>query len=93
MEPEWTQQEAIDYECAVECISDMVSIRTAKIAREERAPHPDRAQLDRWEAEVQQLCQEQSAPTVHSHEHIARILRDYGEQIRAHRAADAAAWH
>ena len=58
MEPEWTQQEGIDYECAVECISDMVSIRTAKIWDEQHAAQPNQALIDQWDTEVQQLCQE-----------------------------------
>ncbi len=38
---EWTQQEAVAYECARECITDMMAICTDQIADESRKDAPD----------------------------------------------------
>lgn len=80
---EWTQEESVNYECAVECIGDMISIRTARIWQEEHSPQPDKALLAQLEAEVLQLGRERRDLSLHDHEHVARILREYGAQVRA----------
>ena len=80
---EWTQEESVNYECAVECIGDMISIRTAALAQEREAPYPDQARVAQLLAEVSQLGQERQDLSLHDHEHVARILREYGAQVRA----------
>jgi hypothetical protein len=83
---EWTQDEAIDYECAREVITDLRAILISQIYEESKKPQPDAELVERWEAESQRLFRERANLHVHNHVEIARIHAEYGARIRAWRA-------
>lgn len=82
---EWTQEEAIAFECARECITDMMAICTGQIADESRKGSPDTERLAALRAERSRLAQERASLHVYDHAAIARIRAEYGAAIRAHR--------
>jgi hypothetical protein len=90
-QPEWTQEEAIAYECACEVIGDMIGIYAARIYAEERNPNPDKVKMQRMENEVSRLFQERKNLHVHDHAKIAECRNEYGAIIRAHRGGVRAA--
>ncbi|WP_339584685.1 hypothetical protein [Aquabacterium sp. G14] len=81
----WTQEQAVAFECARECITDMMGICSAKIAEEECKTDPDRAVLTELENELTRLARERSSLTITDDERIATVRRQYGEVIRCFR--------
>jgi hypothetical protein len=84
--PKWTQDEAVAFECARECITDMMGICSTAIADEEGQPAPDAVRLAGLEKNLAELARERAALTVADQDKIATIRREYGAQVRAHRA-------
>lgn len=84
--PKWTQDEAIAYECARECITDMMAICTGRIADEAEKEAPDADRVAALRADRSKLAQERAALHVGDHADIARIRTDYGAIVRAWRA-------
>jgi hypothetical protein len=78
--PKWTQDEAIAYECARECITHMMAICTGELHNDA----PTEARRAELEAERARLAAELRGLHVHNHADIARIRQDYGQRIRAH---------
>lgn len=81
----WTQEQAVAFECARECITDMMGICSTKIAEEEGKTDPDRAVLTELENELTRLAFERSSLTITDDERIATVRRQYGEVIRCFR--------
>lgn len=81
----WTQEQAVAFECARECITDMMGICSTKIAEEEGKTDPDRAVLTELENELTRLARERSSLTITDDERIATVRRQYGEVIRCFR--------
>jgi len=79
----WTQEEAINFECACECITDLQGITLHKIREEESTASPNTERLANLEAEFSKLDQERKRLHVHNHAEIARIRSEYGAIIRA----------
>ncbi len=79
----WTQDEAIAFECARECISDMIAMRTELMYEEKAKPSPNVEYIATLERESTTLWRERAALSVSSHADIARIRTVYGAQIRA----------
>lgn len=84
---EWTQEEAVAFECAREVITDMMAIQTRRIVAEARKPQPNAARLASLRAERSRLARERASLHVQDHVDIARIRSSYGEIVRAQRAA------
>lgn len=82
----WTQDQAVAFECARECITDMMGICTAKIDEEEGRASPDAARLAELEQELSGLAKERSSLTINDDDRVATIRTVYGSQIRAYRA-------
>jgi hypothetical protein len=80
---EWTQDEAIAYECAREVITDLRAILISQVYEESKKSHPDAELLERWEAESQRLFRERANLQVHDHAEIARIRAEYGALVRS----------
>ena len=78
----WTQEQAVAFECARECITDMMGICSAKIAEEEGKTDPDRAVLTELENELTRLAFERSSLTITNDERLATVRRQYGALIR-----------
>ena len=87
MQEKWTAMEGLQYEAAIECISDVMSILTAQIWDEHKKKQPDEKKIAAWRQESDSLWDEQQSLDLHDHEHVARIRRVYGARARAHRAA------
>ncbi|MDR1274880.1 MAG: hypothetical protein LBL72_00585 [Candidatus Accumulibacter sp.] len=79
----WTQDEAIDYECARETITHLHAILTNQSYEESRKPHPNAELLERWDAEISRIFRERAKLDIHDHAEIARIRTEYGARIRA----------
>jgi len=86
--PEWTQDEAIAYECACDDIGLLRAILTREMAEESKKAQPDRQRLEQMESEFSALFHERAALHVKDHEKIARIRSEYGARIRAWMAAE-----
>jgi hypothetical protein len=82
---EWTQEEAIAFECAREVITDMMAIHSGQIAEEQAKHRPDSDRLAQLRAERTRLARERTELNVHDHADIARIRAVYGAAVRASR--------
>jgi hypothetical protein len=85
----WTQDEAINYECARDVITDLRAILTGEITEESSKEHPDAEKLERLYAESSRLFRERAGLHVKDHAEIARVQAEYGARIRAWRAERA----
>jgi hypothetical protein len=86
VEPKWSQDEAIAFECAREVITDLHGIFTGQIAEESGKSQPDAERLASLRAERSRLFQERAGLRVKDHAEIARVRTEYGERVRAWRA-------
>jgi len=87
---QWTQDEAIAFECARECITDLMGIQSGLLCEEENKPNPDQASIDKFKAELSKLFRERTALTVTNQTEIARVRSEYGAMVRAWRASHKA---
>ena len=83
---QWTQDEAIAFECAREAITDMMAIQSGQIAAESRKAMPDNERVTALRAKRSRLARERAALHVINQADIARIRIEYGAIIRAWRA-------
>jgi hypothetical protein len=88
MYPEWTQEEAVKFECARETITHVMAIVTADIAKEEGAPVPDRDLLLSFAQRRSALARERENLRLKDHAEIDRIFNEYGKLVRDRRAHD-----
>lgn len=79
----WTQEEAINYECAREAITHLSAILTSEMVEESKKPCPDLKRLASLEAEHMRLFHERNKLGVKDHAEIARVRSEYGAMIRA----------
>lgn len=84
--PKWSQDEAVAFVCARECITDMMGICSTAIADEESQTAPDAVRLAGLEKNLVELARERATLTLADQDKIATIRREYGAQVRAHRA-------
>lgn len=80
------QEEAVAFECARECISDMMAIYTGRIAEEEAKPQPDRQHIEVMRTERSRLSRERAELRLHDRAHVARVMDEYGAAVRDWRA-------
>jgi hypothetical protein len=80
--PEWTQEQAVQYEVARESITALISFRSQWIFDEEAKRAPDQVAIGRWEGESAALAAELQGLDVRDHELVARICREYGAEIK-----------
>ena len=81
--PEWTQDEAIAYECACDTISHYIAIKTHLIHKEEQKENPDLKLITLLKEESRYLFRERRDLKLKDHANIARIRSKYGTIIRA----------
>jgi hypothetical protein len=84
---QWTQDEAIAFECAREAITDLMAIQTGQIAQEGSKAAPDADRLASLRAERSRLAQERTALHLDDLGAVARIRSEYGAIVRAWREA------
>lgn len=82
---QWTQDEAIAFECAREVITDMMAIQTGQLVEEAAKAAPDADRLASLRAERSRLTQQRAALHVDDLADIARIRAEYGAFVRAWR--------
>jgi len=82
---QWTQDEAIAFECAREAITDLMAIQTGQIAQEGSKAAPDAGRLASLRAERSRLAQERTALHLDDLDAVARIRSEYGAIVRAWR--------
>lgn len=82
--PQWTQEEAIAFEVAKECIGHWIAIYSGEIADEEKKLAPSAERLARLEAEVSRLSRERASFHVRDHAEVERITAHYGALVRAY---------
>jgi hypothetical protein len=83
---QWTQEEAVAFECAREVITDLMAIYTGRIAEEAGKAQPDADRLATLRAERSRLAQERTGLHVENQAEVARIRAEYGALVRAWRA-------
>ena len=83
---QWTQTEAVAYECAREVITDLMAIQTGQIAEESSKPDPDTARIEGLRAERSRLFLERADLRVNDSAEVARIRAEYGALVRSWRA-------
>jgi len=83
-EPEWTQDEAIAYECAREAINDLIGIKIGLVRKETDTENPDEELVAKLEEEITRLSRERTRLRLKDHANITRIRSEYGAIIRAH---------
>lgn len=86
-QPKWTQDEAIAFECARECITDLMGIYHTAIADEEEKATPNLEKIAKYEAITMRLAQERANLSLTDHEKIVKIRKEYGARIRTYRQA------
>lgn len=83
---QWTQEEAVAFECAREVITDVMAIHTSQIAEERAKSQPDALRLAQLRTERSRLAQERAGLHVGDRAAVARIRAEYGAFVRAWRA-------
>jgi hypothetical protein len=84
----WTQDQAIAYESACECISALIAIHTAAITHEQRAEHPSASVIAELDEQITQLFRERKSLLPTDDEAVKRIRIEYGGLVRAAKSVD-----
>lgn len=82
----WTQDQAIAYETARECINDLIGIYTDLVESERTSDKPDDAKVAAYNAMRITLAAERQDLRLHDAVAVERINRVYGARIRSLRA-------
>lgn len=82
----WSQDEAVAFECARECIVDLMGICSAELADLEGAADVCADHGERIERRLADLAAELRRLHVTDTASIERIRLDYGQEVRAYRA-------
>ena len=80
--PEWTQEEAVHYEVARECITDMIAVRSAWLEAERQKDAPNTASIERWADERKRYVEELRALSIRDPENSNRVCREYGPELK-----------
>lgn len=82
--PLWTQEQAIAFEAACECISHVMAICSAELHRAQANQVPDIELVDSLRAQLASLALERSALHVGDDERVASVRAVYGARVRLH---------
>ena len=82
----WTQEEAINFECARETITHLIAMVTADLAKEETKATPDASLVQQYDRRRLELALERENLSVSHHDDIERIFAVYGKMIREHQS-------
>jgi hypothetical protein len=80
---QWTQNEAIDFECAREVITELMAYYSSQIAEESERSQPDVAHIEQLRDERSRLAGERANLHVLDHDNVSRVLLEYGARVRA----------
>jgi hypothetical protein len=87
--PAWTQDEAIAFESARECITDWMAILTTRIQSELDKVNPNQMVVESLDAELSRLHTERTGLRVDDEAHVARVRAEYSALVRAWRSEQA----
>lgn len=76
---EWSTQETVAYEAAIEAINGAVGAYTARITAEQANPQPDVEMVENWRRERRDCEAVRRGLDPADHEQIARTRRHYAE--------------
>lgn len=88
-QPAWSQDDAIAFEAARECLTDVMAIVSAEL----HAPGLSADRENFLSAQLAVLHRERAALAVGDRERVAAVRRAYGKQVRGYRAAQVAGQH
>ena len=74
---EWSDQESVDYEAALEAINGLVGAYSARITTERAKPTPDLEAIARWRDERAACADARRELRPTDHDEVARVRRDY----------------
>jgi hypothetical protein len=74
---EWSSQESVGYEVALEAINEVVGCYSALIAAERHRPDPDSAAIDRWKAARRRAAEQARALDPADHAAVAAARASY----------------
>lgn len=83
--PRWTQEQAVAFEAARECLGDVIAICVASIADEETKASPDAERLAELETELAALTAKRRELKLTDAEGVAQVRAFYGAQVRSYR--------
>jgi hypothetical protein len=82
----WTQDQAVAFECARECIVELMAICSAELGDLAGQADVCAESVDRQERRLADLATELRNLHLPDTDNIERIRRDYGQQVREYRA-------
>lgn len=88
--PAWTQDEAVAFESARECITDWISVLISQIHQELSQTTADARRISELEDECTRLHAERSGLRVGDADRIAYVRAKYGTLVRQWRSVHAA---
>ena len=83
---QWTQDQAVAFECARECIVELMAICSAELGDLAGQADVCAERVDRQERRLADLAAELRNLHLPDTDNIERIRRDYGQQVREYRA-------
>lgn len=83
--PRWTQEQAVAFEAARECLGDVIAICVASIAAEEAKASPDASRLAELETELAELTAKRRELRLTDSAGVASVRAFYGAQVRSYR--------
>ena len=83
---QWTQDQAVAFECARECIVELMAICSAELGDLDGRADVCADGVDRQERRLADLAAELRQLHLTDTDNIERIRRDYGRQVREYRS-------
>ena len=83
---QWTQDQAVAFECARECIVELMAICSAELGELAGQADVCAERVDRQERRLADLAAELRQLHLTDTDNIERIRRDYGRQVREYRS-------
>ena len=83
----WTQEQAIDFETARECVTALMAICTAKLVEVEANDGAVSERVHAIDAQIRSLFKERAALTPTDVQGVARVLAEYSPLVREGLAA------
>ncbi len=79
----WTQEQAIAFESARECLTSLMSVYTAALAEEEARREPRPAMVSELNKKIAHLFRERAALQPTDVDAVTRVSTEYGPLLRA----------
>lgn len=83
---QWTQDQAVAFECARECIVELMAICSAELGNMDGQADVCADRVERQERRLADLAAELRQLHLADADNIERIRRDYGRQVREYRS-------